>query len=95
MNDDILFIDKVISKDYSDIIKYSHSINKEILINQQFSKSSPYTRAFLLLLAQMNPLNIANGNKIDLGKALSKYNLKEYHHIFPKSFLKTIIMKLI
>jgi hypothetical protein len=88
MNDDILFIDKIISGNFSDINKYSYSINKEILINQQFSKSSPYTRAFLLLLAQKNPLNIVNGNKIDSGKALSKYNLKEYHHIFPKSVLK-------
>jgi hypothetical protein len=65
--------------DYSDINKYSYSVNKDVLINQQFSKSSPYTRAFLLLLAQNEPSNLVNGNKIDLGNVLSKYNLKEYH----------------
>ncbi|TLD43140.1 MAG: hypothetical protein JETT_0575 [Candidatus Jettenia ecosi] len=32
---------------------------------------------------------MVNGNKIDLGIALSKYNLKEYHHIFPRNLLKS------
>lgn len=88
MNEDITFFDKVLSGDNLGINRYFYAINKSDLIEQQFSKSNPYTRAFLLLLAQKNPLNIANGNKIDLGRALSQYNLREYHHIFPKSFLK-------
>ena len=88
MNDDIVFFERVVNDDYSDIQKYSYSIDKSVLMNQRFSKSSPFTRAFLLLLAQKNTLNLVNGNKIDLGTALSKYNLKEYHHIFPRTFLK-------
>lgn len=89
MNDDISFFEKVIdNNDYSNINKYSYTIDENILINQKFSKSSPFTRSFLLLLAQKEPLNLVNGNKIDLGTALSKYNLKEYHHIFPRDYLK-------
>lgn len=88
MNDDIAFFEKVVNGFYSDIQKYSYSIDQSILINQRFTKSSPFARAFLLLLAQKNPLNLVNGNKIDLGTALSKYNSKEYHHIFPRTFLK-------
>jgi hypothetical protein len=30
-----------------------------------------------------------NGARVDLGKALSEYNSKEYHHIFPRAHLKT------
>ena len=90
MNDDITFFEKVINDDYSDIQKYTYTIDKSSLLKQKFSKSSPFTRAFLLLLAQNKPLNLVNGNRIDLGTALSKYNLKEYHHIFPKYYLKNI-----
>jgi len=88
MNDDIAFFENVLNGDYSDIQKYSYSVDKPTLMNQRFSKSSPYTRAFLLLLAQKSPLNLVNGNRIDLGTALSEYNLKEYHHIFPRTFLR-------
>ena len=31
-----------------------------------------------------------NGREIDLGIALSTFNRKEYHHIFPQKYLKTI-----
>lgn len=89
MNDDISFFEKVINNEYSGIDKYLYSVDEKILVNQKFSKSSPYTRAFLLLLAQKEPLDLVNGNKIDLGTALSQYNLKEYHHIFPRAFLKS------
>jgi len=89
MNDDITFFEKVVNHNYSDINRYSYSIDKTTLINQTFSKSSPFARAFLLLLAQKNPQNLVNGNIIDLGVALSEYNAKEYHHIFPRAFLKT------
>jgi hypothetical protein len=88
MNDDIAFFENVLKNDYKDISKYSYSIDENIITNQKFSKANPFTRAFLLLLSQKKPLNLVNGNKIDLGIALSKYNLKEYHHIFPRSYLK-------
>ena len=88
MNEDILFFEKIIDNNFSDIQKYEYSIDEKTLINQKFTKNNPYVRAFLLLLAQKNPLNLLNSNKVDLGRALSKYNLKEYHHIFPRSFLK-------
>lgn len=88
MNDDISFFEKILNQDYSEIDRYSYSVDSTTLINQSFSKSNPFTRAYLLLLAQSNPLNLVNGNKIDLGEALSVYNSKEYHHIFPRAFLK-------
>ncbi|MGB6873637.1 MAG: DUF262 domain-containing protein [Dehalococcoidia bacterium] len=88
MNDDISFFEEIVNHDYSGISRYSYSVDENLLVNQPFSKSNPFTRAFLLLLAQNEPLNLVNGNKIDLGDALSQYNSKEYHHIFPRAFLK-------
>lgn len=88
MDEDINIFNNIISNDFNGINKYSYSIDEKNLIDQRFTKGSPYTRAFLLLMAQKSPLNLVNGNKIDPGSALSKYNLKEYHHIFPRIFLK-------
>ena len=88
VNEDIAFFDKIVANDYLDIKKYYYTIDEKTLINQKFTKNSPFIRTFLLLLAIKSTLNLINGNKIDLGVSLSKYNLKEYHHIFPRNFLK-------
>ena len=42
----------------------------------------------MLLLAQKNPKNLVNGTVVELGIALSAFNRKEYHHIFPQKYLK-------
>jgi hypothetical protein len=84
---DIDFIDKVLDYDFTDIEKYRATISTEDLIQAQFSKSNPITRAYLLLSAQFNPLDLTNSRTIDLGDALSAFNRKQYHHVFPNSFL--------
>lgn len=89
MNEDILFFEKVVKNDFSGVENYNYSIDENNILDQKFSKSNPYTRAFLLLLAQNNPLNLVNGNKVDIGTSLSKYNYREYHHIFPRNHLKS------
>ncbi len=90
MDADIAFFKDVIKGKFDDISKYSYSITSEILVTQKFSKSSPLVRAFLLLLAQKAPLDLVTGTKIDINVALSKYNAKEYHHVFPKAYLKKL-----
>lgn len=88
INADIGFMKKVSNSDYSGLNAYVQDINKSILLKYKFSKGHPYTRALLLLLAQKSPLNLTNGSVIDTGNALTYFNQKEYHHIFPKAFLK-------
>lgn len=88
INSDIAFAKRLASGDSSGIGAYSSEITKDMLTKLKFTKSHPYTRALLLLLAQKSPLNLTNGAAIDLGEALSGYNRKEYHHIFPQAFLK-------
>jgi hypothetical protein len=39
------------------------------------------------MLAASGPLDIINGQKIDVGKSLSWSNDKEYHHFFPQAYL--------
>ena len=33
-------------------------------------------------------LDLVKGTKVDTGRALSAFNRKEYHHVFPQAFLK-------
>jgi hypothetical protein len=68
--------------------KYSYTIAPDQLVKQKFTRSSPISRAFLLLLAQSKPIDLVSGTFVDLGTALSEYNAKEYHHVFPRAYLK-------
>jgi hypothetical protein len=67
---------------------YQYTVTENILKNTKFSKANPITRAFLLLVAKQNPKDLLKNQKIDIGKSLSQYNRKEYHHVFPQAFLK-------
>lgn len=89
VNEDVVFFEQILKKRFGRITRYSHDVTEEQLINQDFDKRSPITRAFLLLLAQRGPRDLLHGRKIDLGNTLSFYNQKEYHHIFPRDFLRS------
>jgi hypothetical protein len=39
-------------------------------------------------MAKNNPRNITNGAAIDTAQALSVYNKKQFHHVYPEAFLK-------
>ncbi|MCB1820911.1 MAG: hypothetical protein KDI73_04930, partial [Candidatus Competibacteraceae bacterium] len=69
--------------------EYRHSVTVPMLKSTKFSKSNPLTRAFLLLMAQCNPIDLVKNQKVDIGKSLSQYNRKEFHHVFPQAFLKS------
>jgi hypothetical protein len=53
----------------------------------EFRKTGAFSNAFIAMLASHGPRNLVNGSLIDTGKALSTYNRKEFHHIFPQAFL--------
>jgi hypothetical protein len=42
------------------------------------------------MLAQNGPRSFISGNKIDLRKVLKEYNRNEFHHIYPKNYLKAM-----
>ncbi|MEC1593484.1 DUF262 domain-containing protein [Bacillus spizizenii] len=88
MNDDIEFFEEILNNKFDKINKYSVSINNSFFKSQKLSKSNPFVKAILLLLSKQKPLDLTNGDAVDTGAALSVYNRKEYHHIFPKAFLK-------
>ena len=55
-----------------------------------FRSNNSRSRAFILALALRGPKNITNGTAIDATNALSSYNQKQFHHIYPRNYLKQI-----
>lgn len=55
-----------------------------------FRSNNSRSRALIILLALKGPRNITNGALIDPEVALSSYNNKQFHHIYPKAHLKRI-----
>jgi len=54
----------------------------------QFRSNNSTSRAFILALASRHPRSLITGRAIDTAQALSKYNKKEFHHIYPLAYLK-------
>ncbi|WP_210414532.1 hypothetical protein [Leptospira gomenensis] len=90
-----------INKDIEEIIKLKNNesnvladfrldITPDFYLRNQFRIDSVSTKTFVLQLAQNNPRSFVSGSPITLGNVLSNYNRNEFHHIFPKAFLKSL-----
>jgi len=88
INSDIELIQNIRKHNYQGIEDYKITITENDLIKTKFSKANSTTRALLLLMAQFTPKDLVKNIAIDLDKSLSKYNRKEFHHIFPNAYLK-------
>lgn len=88
MNVDIERILEIRNNVFDETHAMKYTVTKSELIDTKFSKANSLTRAFLLLLAQHNPTDLVLNTKVDIVQSLSKYNRKQYHHIFPNAFLR-------
>lgn len=87
---DIRRIDEILKwnkPSYEDIKVYLNT--PEDLINTSFSAGSSYCKAILCLLAYHEPKDFQNNGKIILDNSWLKVaNSKNYHHFFPKAYLR-------
>lgn len=61
------------------------------LIDRDFSAGNSYCKAVLCLLAYYEPKDFTDNGKVILDNSwLQKANSKNYHHFFPKSYLKKV-----
>jgi hypothetical protein len=88
INSDIELVQKIRNHNYEGVEDYKITITEIDLIKTKFSKANSTTRAMLLLMAQFTPKDLVKNIAVDLDKSLSKYNRKEFHHIFPNAHLK-------
>lgn len=52
-----------------------------------FRSNSAVSKMLGLMLAAGSPLDLVNGQRIDVDKSLAWSNDKEYHHFFPQAYL--------
>jgi hypothetical protein len=64
--------------------------NSEIWEAVVFRSNNSRSRAFVLASALCGPRNLTNGIAVDPADALSIYNQKQFHHIYPRAHLKKI-----
>ena len=87
---DIKRIDKILSgkrPDYSDVNVYLDSVQS--LIDTNFSAGNSYCKAVLCLLAYQEPKDFRDNGKVLLDNSWLKVaNSKNFHHFFPKAYLK-------
>jgi hypothetical protein len=55
----------------------------------QFRTTNAPSKLLGLLLADADPVDLRTGQRIDTDRALSWQNDKEFHHFFPKAFLRS------
>lgn len=55
-----------------------------------FRSNSAVSKMLALMLAEGTPLDLVNGQRIDVDKSLAWSNDKEYHHLFPQGYLARI-----
>lgn len=73
--------------DYSDVKVYLDS--PQSLIETNFSAGNSYCKAILCLLAYQEPKDFRDNGKVILDNSWLKIaNSKNYHHFFPKAYLK-------
>lgn len=49
--------------------------------------NSTVAKSTMCMLAQKEPRSFLTGSLVDLGAAMSAYNAREFHHIYPKAYL--------
>ena len=78
---------KIVRPSYDDLKVFLDS--PEDLIETSFSAGNSYCKAVLCLLAYYEPKDFRNNGKVLLDNSwLKMANSKNYHHFFPKSYLK-------
>lgn len=85
---DIADCKKLINGEVDNIfeIEFNHTVSK--IMKTLFKKGTAFSNSIISLLANQKPRNLVTGTKIDISNALSNYNRKEFHHIFPLAYLK-------
>ncbi|MFN8502747.1 DUF262 domain-containing protein [Kouleothrix sp.] len=73
----------------TDLGNFSYTpLNADSFRHDLFRVNNVSTKTFVLMLAQSLPRSFISGNAISLQSVLRDYNRNEFHHLFPRSFLK-------
>ncbi len=87
---DITAVKSIITDPDGDPKIFGEPPSASVLKSIEFRSNNSRSRALILALAKKSPQNLTNGALVDCTIALSSYNKKQFHHIYPKAHLKKI-----
>lgn len=90
LNRDIDEMEKLKSNQPSNLASFSVNIDSDFFTKNIFTMGTVNTKTFILMLAQNSPKSFISGSPITLTSVLKDYNRNEFHHIYPKAFLKSL-----
>lgn len=64
------------------------AMTPEFFAAEKFRMNGVTTKAFILMLAGLRPRSFVTGAPVALGEVLRDYNKKEFHHLYPKAYLR-------
>ena len=88
LNEDAKKIDAIVNNQ-APSYDFKATFDKEEIIKKKFRTGSSFCKAILCLYAQQHPRSFKDNSIINLNNsALKRSNSRNYHHFFPKSWLK-------
>lgn len=63
------------------------AVKEEFFFNS-FRVGAAATKTFVLMLANHDARSLLSGKAVDFDKVLQRYNRSEFHHIYPRAFLR-------
>jgi hypothetical protein len=72
----------------SELGEFPAPVDETFFLDNAFRVDSVNTKTLILLLANQRPLSFASGNPVSLAEVLRDHNRTEFHHLFPRAFLR-------
>ncbi|MGF1516214.1 MAG: DUF262 domain-containing protein [Nodosilinea sp.] len=80
---------KLKNGEISDLGMFPCDVSSTFFMSNQFSFRNANTKTFILILANNLPKSFLSGASVDLDRVLQKYNKTEFHHIYPRAYLRS------
>ncbi|MCX4710411.1 DUF262 domain-containing protein [Streptomyces anulatus] len=74
----------------SQLDEVAATVDRDYFLDQRFAVGTVHSRTFVLILAQQNPRSFVSGSPITLSSVLQAYNRNEFHHLYPRAYLKSL-----
>ncbi|QKF32629.1 DUF262 domain-containing protein [Bacillus velezensis] len=85
---DLLAMDELRKDENRKISGFECEVYESFFNENQFNLGSVNTKTYIIALASKKPSSFISGAKVDLRRVLKNTSRTEFHHIFPKNFLK-------
>jgi hypothetical protein len=90
VHEDISFFEDLSSGQEVSLDNYATDVGTEkFFSNHNFHKAASVTKAFILMLAKRNPRDLLSGRTISIEDTFSDNVSSEYHHVFPREYLRS------